>query len=241
MNVLVAGGSGGIGSALIRNMLDNRLSALAEPIEHIWATHWQSEPPFQHPLVTWVRMNAANEESVAAAARQVPHLTVLINGIGTLHGKRYAPEKTIKTFDPLALAANIDANTLPTLLLAKHFQQHFRGQGDTVFAALSARVGSISDNKLGGWYSYRASKAAMNMALKCLALEWQRSLPHMRVAALHPGTTDTQLSLPFQHNVSPAKLFSTERSAEQLIRIIKQLKHHDSGGFWSWDGTQLPW
>lgn len=241
MDVLIVGASGGIGSAILKTLLANPSAITAEPVDRIWATHLHSPQALRHPQVTWLKLDAADEASVRATAEQIPTLRALINCVGFLHSDTLQPEKTIKAFRPETLLANMQLNTLPTLLLAKHFQQHFARQKESVFATISAKVGSINDNRLGGWYSYRTSKAAVNMALKCLALEWQHSLPFMRVAALHPGTTNTPLSGPFQHNVPPEKLFSPQRSAQQLLDVIQQLKNHPSGGFWSWDGTQLPW
>jgi len=108
-------------------------------------------------------------------------------------------------------------------------------------AVISAKVGSIQDNRLGGWYSYRASKAALNMAIKTISLEWQYKVPNCCVAALHPGTTDTQLSAPFQANVAIKKLFSADQTAALLIDVIDNLNSKNSGRFWNWDGKEIPW
>ena len=110
-----------------------------------------------------------------------------------------------------------------------------------VFASISARVGSIGDNRLGGWYAYRGSKAAQNMFTKTLAIEWARSRRNVICVALHPGTTDTDLSRPFQANVPPQKLFSTERTVAQLLAVIDRLTPADSGRFLAWDGTEIAW
>lgn len=132
-------------------------------------------------------------------------------------------------------------NALPSLLLAKHLQANFKHKRPGIFATISAKVGSIEDNRLGGWYSYRASKAALNMCLKTLAIEWQRVLPNVAVAALHPGTTDTFLSKPFQKNVPPEQLFTPEQSANYMLKVLKQLKPSETGKFWAFDGELLPW
>jgi len=102
-------------------------------------------------------------------------------------------------------------------------------------------AGSIEDNQLGGWFSYRASKAALNMCLKTLAVEWRRSLPNVAVAALHPGTTDTNLSGPFQHNVPPGQLFTPRQSVDYLVDVLDGLKPVQSGQFLAFDGEELPW
>ena len=109
-----------------------------------------------------------------------------------------------------------------------------------VFTALSARVGSIGDNRLGGWHSYRASKAALNMILRNLAVELGRTHPQAVVAGLHPGTVDTGLSAPFQKGVKPEKLFTADHSAERLLAVVDGLTPADSGGVYAWDGARIP-
>ncbi|MDX1321189.1 MAG: SDR family NAD(P)-dependent oxidoreductase, partial [Oceanospirillum sp.] len=131
--------------------------------------------------------------------------------------------------------------TLPTLLLAQHFSSALKKSTRGIFAAVSAKVGSIEDNRLGGWYSYRASKAALNMALKTLSIEWQRSHKQLCVAALHPGTTDTGLSEPFQKNVPEGKLFTPEQTGHYLLNVLEQLTPEQTGSFFSWNGETLPW
>ena len=114
-----------------------------------------------------------------------------------------------------------------------------RKKSKTVFAALSARVGSISDNRLGGWYAYRASKAALNMLLKTLAIEYARRYPESIVAGLHPGTVDTGLSRPFTRRTPEGRLFPAERSARHLLSVIDGLRPEDSGGVYAWDGQRI--
>ena len=130
---------------------------------------------------------------------------------------------------------------MPTLLLAKYLHGSFRHGRPSVFATVSAKVGSIEDNRLGGWYSYRASKAALNMCLKTLAIEWARTLPNVAVTALHPGTTDTALSRPFQRHVPPQHLFSPSQSVDYLLEVLDGLIPAQSGRFLAFDGEVLPW
>ena len=132
-------------------------------------------------------------------------------------------------------------NALPTLLFSRFLATKFRHKQPAVFATISARVGSIEENYLGGWYSYRASKAALNQVLKTLAIEWRRNLPNVCVAALHPGTTDTALSKPFKKNVPEDQLFSADQSVAYMMKVIDKLEPELSGRFWSFDSTQLPW
>ena len=132
-------------------------------------------------------------------------------------------------------------NTLPSLLLAKHFSKALKQSPAPLLATISARVGSIEDNRLGGWYSYRTSKAALNMALKTLSIEWRHSHPRGCIAALHPGTNDTPLSKPFQANVAAKDLFEPANTAVSFVELLARLSPADSGRFWAWDGEILPW
>jgi len=132
-------------------------------------------------------------------------------------------------------------NGFGPLLLAQTLEPFWSREQPCHFASLSARVGSIADNHLGGWYGYRASKAAQNQLLRCLAIEWGRRLPQVCVSLLHPGTTATALSQPFQGAVPAERLFSPERAAQQLVAVLEGLGPHQSGGFWAWDGRPIPW
>lgn len=225
------GAGGGIGDALARAYLDH------PGVEGVLATHHRQAPTFTHPRLTWHPLDVRNEAQLAALASGVPSLQRLINCVGVLHGPGWRPEKTVRSVDPGAFLHSIEVNTLPSLLLAKHFAMALKG-GPSVFATLSAKVGSIGDNRLGGWYSYRISKAALNMALKTLALEWRVKLPQCCVAAIHPGTTETPLSEPFgagMSRVAPAV------AASRLLTLIEGLSPARTGRFWHWDGSELPW
>ena len=137
-------------------------------------------------------------------------------------------------------------NALASLLIAKHIKPLLAkaerdADNPAVFATISARVGSISDNELGGWYSYRMSKAALNMGMKNLSIEWNRSLKAVCVVVMQPGTVDTQLSSPFQSNVADEKLFSPSYSAEHLIEVLNSMTAAQSGCFVDWAGESIPW
>lgn len=243
MNILICAANGGIGRALLQAVRQRY------PQATLYATYRKHRPDTGPADVHWQRADLSDEQSVAQLAQTIAEhsgaLDWLINCAGFLHqqqgGHFQGPEKSIRQFDADFFSANIAANTLPTLLLAKHFSPLLKARPNAVFAAVSAKVGSIEDNRLGGWYSYRTSKAALNMALKNLAIEWQRSHKNLCVAALHPGTTDTGLSEPFQKNVPPEKLFSAEQTAGYLLDIVQSLTPEQSGRFWSWNGEQLPW
>ncbi len=126
-------------------------------------------------------------------------------------------------------------------MVAKHFLPLLPRQGKSVFAALSARVGSIGDNRLGGWYGYRASKAGLNMIIRTLSIELTRSKPEAICVGLHPGTVDTALSRPFQSSLPPGCLFSPERSAGELLKVVDKLTCEDTGRIFAWDVNSIPY
>ena len=163
----------------------------------------------------------------------------VVNRVGLLHDGAQQPEKAVARIASNALMRSMEINLLPTLLLAKHTRRIIRKSSNWLFAAVSAKVGSIEDNRLGGWYAYRASKAARSMALKTLAIEWQSALPDCTVAALHPGTFDSPLSRPFAGKKN--NLLSAVESANHLKTILDKLSPEQSGRFWAWNGEELPW
>lgn len=167
--------------------------------------------------------------------------SALVNVAGLLHDGRLGPERRLEEVDPAQLARLFAVNAYGPLLVAKHFYRLMVHEERAVLANVSARVGSIGDNRLGGWYAYRASKAAQNMFTKNLAIEFKRRAKNLVVVALHPGTVDTDLSRPFRRSVPPSKLFSVDRAASQLLEIIDQVGPADSGNFIGWDGQRIPW
>ncbi len=162
----------------------------------------------------------------------------MIVATGILQGDGIAPEKSSRELSADGLARYFAVNTIGPALVAKHFLP-LLSRGPAVFAALSARVGSIGDNRLGGWYGYRASKAALNMIVRTLAIELARTRPEAVCIALHPGTVDTGLSQPFQRGVPPGQLFTPQRSAEALLDVLAGLTPADSGGCFAWDGQRI--
>lgn len=234
MRALIVGAGGGIGQALSQEILRRHPDA-----EIIAGVHNSS--PCPHPNITELRIDVMDETQIARLFENTGDLDLIVNAVGVLHAESQGPEKTIKHVDPGFFIHNMQINTLPSILLAKHGHGSLRHGRPAVFATVSAKVGSIEDNQLGGWTSYRCSKAALNMALKNISIEWRRSLPQVCVAALHPGTTDTALSKPFQKNVKAEKLFSPEKTAGLLMDVIETLDAETTGGFWSWDGRPLPW
>ena len=247
-HVLVQGASRGIGLEFVRQLLAEpaivqvfagcRFPGSADQLEALAA---------QEPRLTVVPLDVADEASIARAARSVASLTdrlhLVLNCAGVLHGgpASLAPEKRLADVRPDALAASFAVNAFGPLLVAKHFEPLLAHRERAVFASISARVGSIGDNRLGGWYAYRGAKAAQNMFTRTLAIEWARSRRNVVCVALHPGTTDTDLSRPFQANVAPGKLFSPERTVRQLLDVIDQLTPAETGRFYAWDGSEIPW
>ncbi|PFG58541.1 NAD(P)-dependent dehydrogenase (short-subunit alcohol dehydrogenase family) [Vibrio sp. ES.051] len=235
MNILIVGGNGGIGFAMVQE------AVIRFPQARIHATFHRHKPDWLHPSVFWYQADVTQQAHVNALSEDIEQVDWVINCVGMLHTSSKGPEKTLNALDADFFQHTITVNTLPSLLLAKYFTPKLKRSNAPKFATISAKVGSISDNQLGGWYSYRASKAALNMFLKTMSIEWQRMVKHGTVLALHPGTTDTDLSEPFQTNVPEGKLFSPERVAKDLIGLIEKATPQDSGAFWAYDGELLPW
>ena len=247
---LIIGGVGGIGEALVKG-LQSRF-----PSWHVLATSSNGRQGS-------VSMNVTNDFSVSNArvevqdscARNNANLSVVINTAGILHDRSqsFGPERTYKTINSEFLMKNLAVNTIGWANIAREFgplleasaKQEGEGEGEKfpsqpVLCTLSARVGSIADNSLGGWYSYRAAKAAQNQLTKTLALELKRK--RVLCFALHPGTVATDLSQPFQRGVPKDKLFTTEQSAAYLLDVISGTTFpHDCGKFYDWKGEEIPW
>ena len=191
-------------------------------------------------------LDVTNETSVAAAAERTAgeshRLDLLINCAGVLHdGGGLFPERRIAEVDGAKLVRSFEVHAVGPALLAKHFAPLFDRSARAVFASLSARVGSIGDNRLGGWYGYRASKAAHNMILRNLSIELRRRFRGLICVSLHPGTVNTALSRPFQEGVPDGRLFSVERAVDQLMAVIDGLDADSNGRFYAWDGQEIPW
>lgn len=184
-------------------------------------------------------LDLTDEASVAAAAARVTIApTLVIVATGLLHEGDRAPEKALRDLDPAWLARQFAVNAIGPALAAKHFVPLLAKTGGT-FAALSARVGSITDNRLGGWYGYRAAKAALNQLIRTTAVEVRRTNDRAIIIGLHPGTVDTALSKPFQANVAPGQLFDPDRAALQLLDVIEGLGVKDSGKVFDWQGQEI--
>ena len=234
-HIVVIGGSGGIGHAFVQELLARF------PDATLHATYHHTVPTFHAPNLKWVSLDVTSAADITQFGNQFTQVDWLINCVGLLHTPEHGPEKNIESVDAKFFMRSIEINTLPTLLLAQAFFPAFKNSPSVKFAVLSARVGSIEDNGLGGWYSYRSSKAALNMVVKNLSIEWRRRLKQATVLALHPGTTDTALSKPFQTNVPQGKLFSADNVAKDLLDLMAGSTPSDSGQFWDYVGREIPW
>lgn len=246
-NALVVGASQGIGLGFVRALLLN------EQIAKIYATYRNRASATE--LITLSQesenrliclpMDITDESQIEAGIKhikaEVSKLHLVIYCVGVLHEGELTPEKSLRQINTDNLLYYFQINSIGAVLLAKHLMPVLRHSDRSIFASISAKVGSIGDNRLGGWYGYRASKAALNMLLKTTAIEYHRRCPKAIVVALHPGTTDTRLSKPFQKNVPPEKLFPVEHTVDLLSKVISNLEPQDSGQFFSWDGSKLPW
>lgn len=232
MRAAVFGATGGIGAALV--------GRLGQEADAVYALSRKGDAPSGAPVVP-LAFDLLDEASIAHAAARIGEdgpLDLVIVATGALIlPDGTGPEKSLRRIDPLAMAQAFQINTTGPALVAKHVLPLLRRDARSVFAVLSARVGSIGDNRLGGWYAYRASKAALNMLIRSFAIEVARSRPQAVVAALHPGTVATGLSAPFR---SGEGVFTPDESARLLLEVIGGLTSADSGGHFAWDGTRIP-
>lgn len=229
---LVIGASGGIGRALADALVErgghDQVVALSRRQPEGWSG-------------VHMPLDLTDEAMIAAAADRLRALgvpTTVIVASGILHEGAIQPEKSYRTLSAETLQRLFAVNSIGPALVAKHLLPKMPRGERSVFAVLSARVGSIGDNRLGGWYGYRASKAALNMMVKSLAIEHRRSHPQAICVALHPGTVATSLSGPFARSrdtLTPAQ------SAEAVLKVLDGLAPEQSGGFFAWDGQPIPW
>jgi len=237
LRAAVFGASGGIGAELVDALCASghyaSVFAGARGVPDRWP---QGAQPFAFDL--------RDETSIAAAARLIGgpvDLVIVASGVLQDPSRNIAPEKAMRVIDPAAMAQVFAINTIGPALIAKHMLPLLPRNRRAVFAALSARVGSIADNRLGGWHSYRASKAALNMLVANFAIELARTNPMGMAVTIHPGTVATALSAPFQKGVPEDRLFTPELCAAHILKVIDGLQPADSGGFFAWDGARIPY
>lgn len=235
LHAVVIGASGGIGGALTEAL------AAREDVATVTALSRRPGATCAPPVVAG-HIDLLDEASVSRAAESCrePAPRLVICAAGILHDAALQPEKSLRDLDPSRLAQVFAVNTIGPALVLKHFAPLLPRTGRSVIALLSARVGSISDNRLGGWYGYRASKAALNQLVRTASIEVARSRRDAIIVGLHPGTVDTPLSAPFRGNVAPGKLFTPRVSAAHLLAVIAGLAPADSGRCFAWDGSEVP-
>jgi NAD(P)-dependent dehydrogenase (short-subunit alcohol dehydrogenase family) len=233
---VVFGASGGLGAALVRQLAADPRCAVVHAGARTPGPPAERTRPFAFDL--------NDEEGLAEAAGAVAAggpLDLVMVATGVLHGEGLAPEKTYRSLNADAFARTFAINATGPALIARHMLPVLSRESKSVFAALSARVGSISDNRSGGWHAYRASKAALNQIIRTCAIELAARNRLALCVALHPGTVDTGLSKPFQSGVSADRLFSPYDSGAHLLGVIDRLGPADSGGFFAWDGSPIPY
>lgn len=234
-NIAVIGSSGTIGSAFVRKLSELYPEAQISGFS-------RNKPSSAIANAKFYEIDYANEESIAnsaeIAAENAP-LDLVIVATGILHNEAFMPEKSMKELSIAKFQEIILANTIFPALVAKHFLPKLAKDRRAVFAALSARVGSISDNQLGGWYSYRASKAALNMIIKNLSIEMKMRYKQGIIVGLHPGTVDSRFSKPFQANVPAGKLFTADYAVAKMLEVINTLTPENSGKCYAWDGEEI--
>ena len=237
MQAVIIGASGGIGAAFVEALIARDDLSMVHALS-------RSGDGLDHEKITPGQIDLTDEASIAAAAERVkamgaPDLIIIASGILS-DGQTLQPEKSFRHQSAKAFERVFAINTFGPALVAKHFLPLMPRHGRAVFAALSARVGSISDNRAGGWHSYRASKAALNMLIRNYAIEQKRRNEDFIAVSLHPGTVDTDLSKPFQSNVPDKQLFTPEQSASYLLNVISGLTPNDSGKAFDWAGKEIP-
>jgi NAD(P)-dependent dehydrogenase (short-subunit alcohol dehydrogenase family) len=235
---LVIGAGSRIAQAIIANLLDTN-------DKHQVIAISRQQSGLVHDRLHWIQSDY-EEASIAAHCAELTQLeSIVIETIficnGILHDESLMPERSLSDFEASNYLRVHQANTLVPMLWLKHLKPVFKRDSECIVTAFSARIGSIDDNERGGWYSYRASKAALNMLLKSVSIEVARSAKKVRFLVFHPGTTDTPLSKPFQKYVAEDKLFLPEFVAQQLLNIINELDSSKPIQFLAWDGKPIPW
>ena len=229
--VAVIGSSGAIGSAFVDHYIND------QSINSIFSFS-RSSIGIDNNKVKHFSIDIENENSVQDAAKSVEEINFdeIIIASGLLHTNEFGPEKSIKDLKADNILKILNVNTVGPTIIGKHFLPLLNKNNKSVMAFLSARVGSISENKLGGWYAYRASKSALNQIIKTFSIELKRTNPKAIIIGLQPGTVESELSAPFKRSVSKNKLFSAEYSASQLIGVIERVDESSSGNLISWEG-----
>jgi NAD(P)-dependent dehydrogenase (short-subunit alcohol dehydrogenase family) len=244
---LVVGGNRGIGLALVEAQLGR------PQVSKVIATH---RPAASLARLTQLELDypgklqlqpleITSEASLQTFNRflvaQSSGIDLAIHAAGLLHDENLAPEKSLAQCNSANLMRLFQVNSIGPLMVAGALLPTQKHQHRFTFAALSAMVGSITDNRLGGWYGYRASKTALNQFIKTMANECRTKYPRAAIVAIHPGTTDTELSRPFQKNIGEGKLYSPDLTANRLLDVLEGVDENRNGQFLNWNGNTIPW
>ncbi len=226
-------GAGGIGKQLAEDLAfrENNLEVILCGRKNVFKNFWEFDIENENSLKD-LKFKLSKLDS---------NLRLVINATGRLHSEKLKPEKRLQHINTDNLIESFSINTFAPILLAKTIEEFINKEFEFNFASISARVGSITDNKTGGWYSYRAAKAAQNQLLKSLSIEWARKYPKAIITLLHPGTVNTNLSKPFHKFVPKDKLFSPKKASNYMIDVLLKQKPENSGRFFAWDGKEIPW
>lgn len=230
MSIVIAGASGGIGHALFKQLIH-------QSTKQVYGISRQ-------------KLRECDLQADLSGPDQIDKVRDFLNHIqvseiyccaGVLHEDINMPEKMLSQIRDEWIYKSLSQNVMTHVHLAQALAPILNKNYDLKWLSLSAKVGSLEDNSLGGWYSYRMTKAALNMFIKNLSIEWARKSSNILVASIHPGTTDSELSKPFQRNISPEKLYSAEQTADRLIAVMNNLSKHQHGKLLNWDGQLLPY
>ena len=234
-NIVVIGCSGAIGNAFTKLLSKTHPNAIIHAFSRQKLTDFPTEVIY-HSIN--YEVESSIEKAALVATKNLP-IDLVIVATGFLHNDKISPEKSLKELSAEKFLSLYSANAITPALIAKHFLPKLNRHSPSIFAAISARIGSISDNQLGGWYGYRASKAALNMIIKNASIEIKRNNKNAIIVGLHPGTVDSNLSRPFQAKVPDGKLFTPSHSCEKLLEVLKSLSPENTGKCFAWDGKEI--
>ncbi len=234
--ILIIGGGHGLGFALVEECLRRF------PQSEVLATYRREDfaLPLLNSKATRFKIDPLNETEVEAFCRDLGQIDLFINAIGVLHDDKVQPEKSLKDISIEKLTYEFQVNAFITPLWAKYLKKKFSQSTISVFATLSAMVGSIGENEIGGWYGYRASKTALNMFIKNISIEFERSRLKTSVVAIHPGTTHTELSAPFLKGIKH-KVWEPNPAANNILDVLLDCPEEGTGLFKNWDGRNIAW